>query len=229
MKINLNVIDKGILALLCSLTLSACQIDANLQTQASAKAELLVDEYAVFVEFKQQGKNQEKLMKDFSGITDAFVSWVNDQSLQNKLSADSLRLQPVYEYPANKPRQIVSFEISQRFNVSGLSMDQYSQVLPQLATLNAYAFGQSGITVSDQQAGQARQKLVTQAFNKNQQKASHLAVLSGLCDLKVLEVKEFDQNGGQPRMMMQAKGGSLAPSKQTLSVRLDIKWQASPC
>ena len=228
MDVNVNLICKSFLALLYSLTLSACQIDASLQTQASAKTELLADEYAVFVEFKQQGKNQEKLMKDFSGKTDAFMSWINDKSLQSKLSADSLRLQPVYEHPANKPRQIVSFEVNQRFNVSGLSMEQYSQVLPQLVMLNAHAFGQSGITVSDLQAGQARKKLVTQAFKKNQQKANHLAGLSGLCELKVLEIKEFDQ-GGQPRMMMQAKGGSLAPSKKTLSVRLDITWQASSC
>jgi uncharacterized protein YggE len=228
--IKVNVIGKGVLALLCGLALSACQVDASLQTQVSAKAELLADEYIVFVEFKHQGVDQKKLMVEFSGKTDAFMRWANDQSLQMLLSAERLHLQPVYEYPANKPRQRVSFEVSQQFKVSGLSLHQYSEILPQLASLNAHAFGQWGVKVSDGQAVQTRQRLVTEAFEKSQQKANHLAQLSNLCELSVLEIKEFDQDGGQPRMMMmEAKGSSVAPSQQTLSVRLDIKWQASPC
>ncbi len=219
-----------LLAILLMASLSACKNEASLQTQASAKQALVADEYAVFVSFKLKGEDQKKLMEAFLNKTESFVAWTHQSYSKDQLAGESINLQPVYEYPKNKPREVVAYEVSQRFTISALSFEQYNKLLPELPTFNAHSFGQSGIKVSDQQAMLARQALVSDAFAKNQQKASHLAQLSGLCGLKVVEVKEFDQGGAQPRMMlMQAKGGSQAPSKQTLSVRLDIKWWAEPC
>jgi len=219
-----------LLAILLMVSLSACKNEASLQTQASAKQELVVDEYAVYVDFKLKGEDQKKLMAEFLKKTEIFVAWVHLEFSKDQLAGENINLQPVYAYPENQPRHIVAYQVNQRFKISALSFEQYNKLLPELPAFNAQSFGQAGVKVSEQQASLTRQKLASDAFAKNQQKANHLAQLSGLCKLEVLEVKEFDQGGAQPRMMMmKSKEGAQAPSKQTLSVRLDIKWRAEPC
>jgi len=219
-----------LLAILLMVSLSACKNEASLQTQASAKQELVVDEYAVFVDFKLKGEDQKKLMAEFLKKTETFVAWAHQGFSKDQLAGENINLQPVYAYPENQPRHIVAYQVNQRFKISALSFEQYNKLLPELPAFNAQSFGQAGVKVSEQQASLTRQKLASDAFAKNQQKANHLAQLSGLCKLEVLEVKEFDQGGAQPRMMMmKSKEGAQAPSKQTLSVRLDINWRAESC
>ena len=228
--VTINIHAKYMLVMLLVAFLAACKDEASLQTQASAKQELVVDEYAVFVGFKLKGEDQKKLMADFLKKTEKFVTWAHQEYSKDQLAGENINLQPVYEYPENKPRRIVAYQVNQRFKISALSFDEYNKLLPELPAFNAQSFGQAGVKVSEQQASLTRQKLASDAFAKNQQKANHLAQLSGLCKLEVLEVKEFDQGGAQPRMMMmKSKEGAQAPSKQTLSVRLDIKWRAESC
>ncbi len=221
---------KYLLGLLLVASLSACKDEASLHTQASAKTQVSADEYLVFVDFKHKGVNQKTLMAEFLKKTETFVAWAHQEFSKDQLAGENINLQPVYEYPENKPRHIVAYQVNQRFKISGLSFEQYNKLLPELPAFNAQSFGQAGIKVSEQQTFITRQKLASDAFAKNQQKANHLAQLSGLCKLEVSEVKEFDQGGAQPRMMMmKSKEGAQAPSKQTLSVRLGIKWRAESC
>ena len=210
--------------------LSACMEKAVLQTQASAQAEVQANEYQVFINFKQQDKDQESLMLKIEGQTTEFVKWSKKQFTPEQLVGEDMRLQPVYEYPKHQARQLVSFEVSQRFRLTGLNFEQYNLLMKELATFKAESFGLHLVQASQETLNNSRVKLVEEAFVKSQAKAEHLAGLSNLCELRVADIKEYDQGGVQPRMMsMRAKSDSNAPSKQSQSVRLEVIWSAKPC
>lgn len=221
---------KNLWLLLLVTALSACMEKAALQTQASAQSEIQANEYQVFINFKQQDKDQESLMLKLEEKTSKFVSWSQQQFTHEQLVGEDMRLQPVYEYPKHQARQLVSYEVSQRFRLTNLTFEQYNMLMQQLATFKAESFGLQSVQASQEALNNSRVKMVEEAFVKNKAKAEHLAELSNLCELKVADIKEYDQGGSQPRMMhLKSKADSNAPSKQSQSVRLEVTWSAKPC
>jgi len=221
---------KNMWLLLLVVSLSACMEKAALQTQASAQSEVQANEYQVFINFKQQDKDQEPLMLKLEEQTSKFVKWFKEQFSHDQLVGENMRLQPVYEYPKLQARQLVSYEVSQRFRLTGLSFEQYNLLMQELATFKAESFGLQSVQASQEALNNARVKLVEEAFVKSKAKAEHLAELSNLCTLRVADIKEYDQGGAQPRMMsMRVKSESNAPSKQSQNVRLEVTWSAKPC
>ncbi|MEH6347273.1 MAG: SIMPL domain-containing protein [Bermanella sp.] len=221
---------KNLWLLLLVVSLSACMEKAALQTQASAQSEIQANEYQVFVNFKQQDKDQESLMLKLEEKTSKFVSWSQQQFTHEQLVGEDMRLQPVYEYPKHQARQLVSYEVSQKFRLTNLTFEQYNLLMQQLATFKAESFGLQSVQASQKALNNSRVKLVEEAFVKNKAKAEHLAGLSNLCELRVADIKEYDQGGSQPRMMsMRAKSDSNAPSKQSQNVRIEVTWWAKPC
>jgi uncharacterized protein YggE len=210
--------------------LTACNEPASLQTQASAQAQVVANEYRLFINFKQANQNQETLMKLLQDQTAHFISWFKQGFSEEQLVGENIRLQPLYEYPKHQVRQLVSYEGSQQFSLIGLSFEQYNQLMKELPTFKSESFGLQSVQASEEALTTSRGNLVEEAFAKNQAKAQHLAKLSELCELKVVEIKEYDQGGGQPRMMsMRMKEDSNAPSQHSHSVRMEVTWSAHPC
>jgi len=221
---------KIVTAALLLVGLTACKEVASLQTQANAQAQVVANEYRLFINFKQVNKEQKDLMAALQKQSAQFVGWFNQQFNQEQLVGESIRLQPVYEYPKNQARQLISYEGSQRFSLVGLTFKQYTQLMQELASFKAESYGLQSVRASDAAVSDTRAKLVEDAFKKNQDKARHLAQLSNLCELKVADIKEYDQGGSQPRMMsMRTKEDSNAPSHQSHSVRVEVTWSANPC
>ena len=221
---------KIISAVLLLAGLTACKDEASLQTQANAQAQVVANEYELFVNFKQANKDQAVLMASLQKQSTHFIGWFNEHFSKGNLVGESIRLQPMYEYPKHQVRQLVSFEGSQRFSLVGLSFEQYNQLMQELPVFKAESFGLQGVKASKEAMTESRIKLVEEAFAKNQAKARHLAQLSNLCEIEVTDIKEYDQGGSQPRMMsMRMKEDSNAPSNQSHSVRLEVTWSAYPC
>ncbi len=219
-----------ITAALLLVGLTACKDVASLQTQASAQSQIVANEYRLFINFKQASKDQKELMEALNEQSTHFVGWFNQHFNKEQLVGEGIRLQPMYEYPKNEVRRLVSYEGSQRFNLVGLTFQQYNQLMQELAAFKAESFGLQSVQASDTAVFESRAKLVEEAFTLNEAKARHLAQLSSLCELRVTDIKEFDQGGSQPRMMsMRIKEDSNAPSSQSQSVRLEITWSAHPC
>lgn len=221
---------KIISAVLLLVGLTGCKEVASLQTQASAQAKVVANEYELFINFKQTHKEQTVLMASLQKQSTDFIGWFNQHFNKENLVGESIRLQPMYEYPKHKVRQLVSFEGSQRFSLVGLTFKQYNRLMQELPVFKAESFGLQEVKAGKEAMTESRIKLVEEAFAKNQAKARHLAQLSNLCEIKVADIKEYDQGGSQPRMMsMRMKDDSNAPSKQSHSVRLEITWSAYPC
>lgn len=220
-----------IIAAVCLLVgLTACKDVASLQTQANAQAQVVANEYQLFIHFKQVNPDQSLLMASLQKQSAQFVGWFNQHFNKEQLVGESIRLQPMYEYPKHQVRQLVSYEGSQRFSLIGLTFEQYNQLMQELPTFKAESFGLQNVRASEKAMTESRVKLVEEAFAKSQAKAHHLAQLSSLCEIKVVDIKEYDQGGAQPRMMsMRMKEDSNAPSNQSHSVRLEVTWSAYPC
>ena len=211
-------------------SLTACKETASLQTQGSAQAQVVANEYQLFINFKQGAKDQKELMEALQKKTSEFIGWFNGNYNAEKIVGENIRLQPQYEYPKNQVRKLIAYEANQRFRLIGLTYQQYNQLMKDLPDFKAESFGLQTVKASDEALLQSRVKLVEEAFLQSQTRAQQLADLSQLCELTVLDIKEFDQGGSQPRMMsMRMKEDSSAPSQHSHSVRVEVTWSANPC
>ncbi|MFY0642496.1 MAG: SIMPL domain-containing protein [Bermanella sp.] len=217
----------GLLIALIGLTGCFATNETQIFTQGQGEVALKADQYSVQVGFSAQASSSsEALAKLNSGLA-GFIKWKSASGLN--VSTQNESVQPVYFYPKNQPREITAYKAQHSFSVKGLNLKQYDDTMKALAAFKPESLYQGEVGVSDSIRKQAEQQAYDLAYIANKEKMKTLTALAKLCWPKVKEMKEYTNSHGGPRvMMMEAKSAPVA-NEHTISVRLEMTWQASDC
>jgi uncharacterized protein YggE len=215
--------------LLVSLGLFGCveQDKTQLYTQAQGEVALKADQYSVQLGFSVQDKTNEGALRKLKASIEGFLKWKDTSGFDVVTQSESV--QPMYHYPKDGIRQLRAYEAQHRFAVKGLSLQQYTDAMITLASFKPESLYQGEVGVSESIRKQAMDKAYERAYIANQEKLTRLMSLANLCWPKVGEIKEYSHSQGIPRgMMMEAKSAPVA-NEHTVSVRLEMTWNASGC
>jgi len=215
------------LALMASLTGCFATDSTKLHTQAQGEVALKADQYSIRLGFVEQGSTSEAALAKLNGNLAGFIKWKDKSGYDVVTESESV--QPMYHYPKDGPRQITGYQAQHGFKVKGLSLQQYDQAMEKLASLKPASLYQGEVGVSESIRKQAMSQAYELAYTANKEKLKTLMGLAKLCWPSVLDIKEYTNSHGAPRaMMMEAKSAPVA-SEHTISVRLEMTWQASGC
>jgi uncharacterized protein YggE len=199
----------------------------QLYTQAQGEVALKADQYTIQLGFTEQAKSSEAALANLNTNLTAFIKWKNASGFDVVTQAESV--QPMYHYPKDGQRQLDGYQAQHSFKVKGLSLQQYDSTMKKLASFKPESLYQGEVGVSESIRKQTMQQAYELAYTGNKEKLKTLTGLAKLCWPSVIEIKEHTNSHGAPRaMMMEAKSAPVA-NEHTISVRLEIIWQASAC
>lgn len=206
------------------------QPSAQLHSQASSTLEVTARFYEVAVSAGVKAKDQKQASSQLAKKLAPVEAWAHKLHGDNWVLKSS-QLRPVYMYPKGQGRVLQSYEATKRFVLKGLDKQAYELAMEKLAGFGVSELSLSRVYVSDEQLADAQGLLLSQAFNKAKEKALFMAELSNLCDVEVLEFKEYSQNAARPMMMAResAMKTQSANAKQSLQTRVEVSWQAARC
>ncbi len=220
----------GYMGLLLALTgLVGCfpTDDIQIHTQAQGEVALKADQYSVQVGFSAQAKTSEAALAKLNANLADFLTWKKASGFNVVTQNESV--QPMYHYPRDSQRELTGYQAQHSFNVKGLSLIQYDDTMKKLTRLKPESLYQGGVGVGDAIRKKAEQQAYELAYAANREKLKTLTGLANLCWPKVKDIREYTNSHGGPRvMMMEAKSAPVA-NEHTISVRLEIIWQASGC
>lgn len=221
------VIWAAVAAFLLSLTGCFSVDSAQVHTQAQGEVALKADQYAIELGFSAQASTSEGALAKLNASLVDFMAWKDASGFD--VVTQNQSVQPVYHYPKDGLRELRAYQAQHRFKINNLSLQQYTDAMGQLSALKPESLYQGEVGVSESIRKQAMQQAYALAYAANQEKLKTLLDLSKLCWPAVKEIKEYTNSHGSPRaMMMEAKSAPVA-NEHTISVRLEITWQASAC
>ena len=206
------------------------QPSAQLHSQGSSSLEVTASFYEVAVSIGVKAKDQKVAGSQLAQKLAPMEAWAYKQHGDNWVLKTS-QLHPVYIYPQGKGRQLQGYEARKRFILKGLDKQEYEQAMQTLAGFGVSELSLSRVYASEQQLEEAQALLLSQAFNKAKEKALYMAKLSQLCDVTVLDFKEYSQNPERPKLMRResAMADQGAKARQSLQTRVEVSWQATAC
>lgn len=215
-----------------AVTLLGCQEKqaVTLNTQGQADTRIVADQYHVQVAFKGIGETSQVATQVLSKKLKPFEEWVQKQSY--KLDAGRHDNRPTYHYHPEQGRQLTGYEAYQTVDIRELSFDEYQMVISQVPAFKSDSVRLSSVSAGEDQKQHAKSELVSTAFTKARLQAESMADAANLCDLGVLRMEENMQPYGAPRMMkmeMDVSSVHEAQSQESLSLNLNVQWQAFAC
>lgn len=203
---------------------------AKLHSQASSNLEVTASFYEIAVGAGVKAKGQKQASDQLAKKLAPVEAWAHEQFGDDWILKSS-QLRPVYMYPKDQGRVLQSYEATKRFMLKGLDKQAYELAMEKLAGFGMSELSLSRVYASDEQLADAQSLLLSQAFEKAKEKALFMAELSNLCDVQVLEFKEYSQNAARPMMMAResAMSDQSASAKQSLQTRVEVSWQATTC
>jgi len=226
MKATYGILMGSLLVLLAGCSQQVTQ----LHSQASATLEVTARYYEIAVGVAVKAKTQKQAAGLLAEQATPIEAWAH------KLHGDSWvlkssQLRPVYIYPQGQGRVLQSYEATKRFMLKGLDKDAYEVAMETLAGFGISDLALSRVYASDEQLVDAQALLLDKAFAKAKEKALHMAELANVCDLQVLDFKEYSQPAARPMMMAResAMADQSAHAKQSLQTRVEVNWQGQIC
>ncbi|WP_283789300.1 SIMPL domain-containing protein [Bermanella sp. WJH001] len=217
----------GLLAVLFGLAGCLATGEAQILTQGQGEVALKADQYSIQLGFSEQALSSAAALAKLNGSLAGFIKWKNASGFN--VSTQNESVQPIYQYPKNQPRQITGYQAQHSYIVKGLNLQQYDNTMKTLAAFKPESLYQGEVGVSESIRKQAEQQAYDLAYQANRERMKTLTALAKLCWPKVKEIKEYSNSHGGPRvMMMEAKSAPVA-NEHTISVRLEMIWQASEC
>ncbi|GAA6136147.1 oxidative stress defense protein [Oceaniserpentilla sp. 4NH20-0058] len=202
-------------------------VTTQLTTQGRAEIPLQADQYSILVNFAAQGQTSEQALSKLTQAQQGFLKWKDDS--KQKVVTQYQSVNPQYHYPKQGKRTLSGYQAVHRFQVQALDLQQYTKAMTKISEFNPQSLNQGEVGVSaDKQQG-ALKRAYDQAFKANEQKVNLMLKAADLCHPQVVSMQEQSSAPTFPRtMMMEAKSAPVANEK-TISVTLDITWQASNC
>lgn len=212
------------------LMVGCSQPSSQLHSQGSSSLEVTASFYEIAVSIGVKANEQKAASEQLAQKLAPMEAWAHKQHGDNWILKTS-QLHPVYTYPQGQGRKLQGYEASKRFMLKGLDKQAYEQAMQTLAGFGVSELSLSRVYASEQQLADAQALLLSQAFNKAKEKALYMAQLSNLCEVTVLDFKEYSQNQARPMMMAResAMADQGAKAKQSLQTRVEVSWQATAC
>ena len=201
-----------------------------IKTQARVTADVQASAYEVDVAFKAEESEQALAMASLTKSIQPFEAWIDEERLSIK--GGSAQLSGIYQYNPNEKRKLVAYEAMQRFTLTDLDFAQYQKVMGKVPEFKPHNIQLQAVVASESEKAEVKTRLIQSAFGQAKQKAMAMVETAGLCDLSVIEMTEHMQDHANPRMMRMAMAEEAvhgAESKQTLTLNMQVNWQASPC
>lgn len=201
-----------------------------IKTQARVTADVQASAYEVEVVFNAEERDQASAMAGLTKYIKPFETWVGEAGLSMK--GGSAQLSGIYQYNPNEKRKLVAYDAMQRFTLTDLDFAQYQQVMGKAPEFKPHSIQLQAVVASESEKAKVKSRLIQSAFALAQQKAQIMVKAAGLCHLSVKEMTEHMQDHANPRMMKMAMAEEAvhgSESKQTLTLNMQVNWQASPC
>lgn len=231
------------LTVLAGALLSGCDLSANgqentnsaqLKTRATVSTDLVASEYIVDVTFKSEAENQPNAIAVLESKIKPFQQWIKNKAYMMK--GGTANLSGIYQYNPNEKRKLVAYEALQRFTITGLNFSEYQAVMKAVPNYQPFNLELQNVIASEESKSDAKKRLIEKAFAQTKEKASAMAKVAALCNIRVTEMTEHVQDHGAPRMMKMSMAedsmnGAMheSESKQSMKLTLNVNWLATPC